>query len=165
MIKLGIRPLTAKAFVPFGTVVEADPATVRMINGGTTTRFHGLATADVVGEGADVILNLFRGQPRTFPYDVTMMERHPLGSQSFHPLSNRPWLVVVAADDDGRPAEPQVFLACGSQGINYARNVWHHPLMTLDEVSDFLVMDRDGPGQNLEEFFYEQAYVIEEPRH
>lgn len=94
-----------------------------------------------------------------------MMERHPLGSQSFHPLSNRPWLVVVAADDNGRPAEPQVFLARGSQGINYARNVWHHPLMTLDEVSDFLVMDRDGPGHNLVEFFYEQAYVIEEPRH
>ncbi len=83
---LSIEPLTQDAFAPFGTVIEADPASMRYINGGTTERFHGLARADVVGEGADVIINIFRGQPRAFPYAVAMMERHPFGSQSFSPL-------------------------------------------------------------------------------
>lgn len=96
---LSIEPLTQDAFAPFGTVIEADPASMRYINGGTTERFHGLARADVVGEGADVIINIFRGQPRAFPYAVAMMERHPFGSQSFSPLEDRPWLVVVAEDE------------------------------------------------------------------
>lgn len=160
---LFIRPLTPEAFAPFGEVIEANPDTMRLINGGTTERFHALASPDVVGEGARVILNIFRGQPRRFPYQITMMERHPLGSQSFTPLSGRPFLVAVSLDEGGRPGAPQVFLAKAHQGVNYHRNVWHHPLMALGEISDFLVADRDGPGNNLEEFFFEEPYHLEEP--
>ncbi len=158
---LTVLPLTAEAFAPFGSVIEADPATVRMINGGTTERFHALARAHAAGEGASVIISLFRGQPRTFPYSISMMERHPLGSQSFSPLQDRPWLVVVAEDEGGRPGRPQVFLAGGRQGINYAPNVWHHPLMAVGAVSDFLVVDRDGPGDNLEEYVFETPFVVQ----
>ncbi|MGV3553146.1 ureidoglycolate lyase [Rhizobium sp.] len=157
---LAIRPLTKSAFAPFGDVVEADPATMRLINGGTTERFHAVGHPRVLGEGAEVIINLFRGQPRALPYVVDMMERHPLGSQSFHPLQDRPWLVVVAEDEGGRPGAPQVFLATGRQGINYGANVWHHPLMALGAVSDFLVVDRSGPGNNLEEFVYPEPFVV-----
>jgi len=92
-----------------------------------------------------------------------MMERHPFGSQSFSPIDNRPWLVVVAEDEGGKPGRPQVFRADGRQGINYRRNVWHHPLMTLDAVSDFLVVDRLGGGVNLEEFFFDEPFIIEHP--
>lgn len=161
--KLTIRPLTQEAFAPFGTVIEADPATMRHINGGNTERYHALAEAEAVGEDAKVIINLFRGSPRSFPYAVDMMERHPFGSQSFSPIDNRPWLVVVAEDEGGKPGLPQVFRAGGRQGINYRRNVWHHPLMTLDAVSDFLVVDRLGGGVNLEEFFFDEPFIIEHP--
>ncbi|TCN32437.1 ureidoglycolate lyase [Sinorhizobium americanum] len=160
---LSIEPLTKEAFAPFGSVIEADPASARLINGGNTERFHALAEADVVGEGARVIINIFRGQPRSFPYSIAMMERHPFGSQSFSPLHDRLWLAVVAEDEGGRPGRPRVFLAGGRQGVNYGRNVWHHPLMTVDAASDFLVVDRGGPGNNLEEFFYEEPFVILEP--
>nr|WP_247750357.1 ureidoglycolate lyase [Rhizobium sp. 16-449-1b] len=160
---LDIQPLTKAAFAPFGEVIEADPDTMRYINNGTTERFHALAAADVVGEGARVIINLFRGQPRDFPYEVGMMERHPFGSQSFSPISGRPFLVVVSKDEGGKPGRPQVFLARGDQGVNYGRNVWHHPLMSLGAVSDFLVVDRDGPGNNLEEYFFDTPFIISEP--
>ncbi|MDM9645065.1 ureidoglycolate lyase [Rhizobium sp. S163] len=160
---LDIQPLTKAAFAPFGEVIEADPATMRYINNGTTERFHALASADVVGDGARVIINLFRGLPRDFPYEVGMMERHPFGSQSFSPISGRPFLVVVSGDEGGKPGRPQVFLARGDQGVNYGRNVWHHPLMSLGAVSDFLVVDRDGPGNNLEEYFFDTPFVISEP--
>lgn len=160
---LDIQPFTKAAFAPFGEVIEADPDTMRYINNGTTERFHALASADVVGEGARVIINLFRGQPRDFPYEVGMMERHPFGSQSFSPISGRPFLVVVSEDEGGKPGRPQVFLARGDQGVNYGRNVWHHPLMSLGAVSDFLVVDRDGPGNNLEEYFFDTPFVISEP--
>ncbi|WP_454850402.1 ureidoglycolate lyase [Rhizobium binxianense] len=160
---LAILPLTKSAFAPFGEVIEADPATVRVINAGTTERFHALATAEAAGEGARVIINIFRGQPRRFPHEVGMMERHPFGSQSFSPMSGRSFLVVVSEDEGGRPGRPRVFLARGDQGVNYRRNVWHHPLMALGQPSDFLVVDRDGPGSNLEEFFFETPFVIQEP--
>jgi ureidoglycolate lyase len=159
---LTIQALTAENFAPYGEVIEANPEKIRMINGGTTERHHGLGHAMALGEGGAVILNIFRGQPRQLPYKVDMMERHPLGSQSFQPLSGRPWLVVVARDDNGRPGEPAVFLARGDQGVNYPANVWHHPLMALDAVCDFLVVDRQGPGVNLQEYFYESAFLIPE---
>jgi Ureidoglycolate hydrolase len=160
---LTIRPLTAETFAPFGDVIEARPETMRLINGGTTERFHALAAPEVAGEGARVIINIFRGQPRAFPYRLDMMERHPLGSQSFSPLGGRPYLVVVSPDEGGRPGRPQVFLARGDQGVNYRRNTWHHPLMAVGEVSDFLIVDRDGPGNNLEEFFFDTPFTILEP--
>lgn len=160
---LGVRPLTREAFAPFGTVIEPDPSAMRLINGGNTERYHALAEAEVAGEDARVIINIFRGSPRTFPYTVTMMERHPFGSQSFSPIDDRPWLVVVAEDEGGRPGLPQVFLASGRQGVNYRRNVWHHPLMTVGETSEFLVVDRSGGGNNLEEFFYDRPFIIDRP--
>lgn len=161
---LPIHPLTSEQFAPFGEVIEADPLTMKLINGGTTERFHALAAPQALGARARVIINIFRGQPRAFPYVLSMMERHPFGSQSFSPLSGCPFLLAVSADEDGRPGRPQVFLARGDQGVNYRCNVWHHPLMALGDVSDFLVVDRDGPGNNLEEYFFETPYIIAEPQ-
>ncbi|WP_411033016.1 ureidoglycolate lyase [Shinella sp. BYT-45] len=161
--RLTIQPLTQQAFAPFGSVIEADPAAMRHINGGTTERYHALAEAEAVGEDARVVINIFRGSPRAFPYEVGMMERHPFGSQSFSPLDDRPWLVVVAGDEGGRPGRPQVFRAGGRQGVNYRRNVWHHPLIAVGAVSDFLVVDRLGGGVNLEEYFFDTPFIIDEP--
>ena len=161
-IRLAIETLTPDAFRPFGDVIWPDPETTRLINGGTTTRFHALGECEAYGTDAKTIISIFRGKPRHFPYQVDMMERHPLGSQSFSPLSPRPFLVIVAEDHGGTPAKPRVFRAEGGVGVNYRANVWHHPLMALGETSDFLVVDRDGPGNNLEEFSYPALFTIEE---
>lgn len=157
---LTVEPLTREAFAPFGSVMETEGAELRLINGGTTERFHRLAVSDTDAEG-QTILSLFRGQPRAFPFSIAMMERHPNGSQAFYPLDKRDWLLAVAEDENGRPARPRVFRASGTQGISYGRNVWHHPLLALDEISDFLVVDREGPGLNLKEYFYSEPFVIE----
>ena len=76
------------------------------------------------------------------------MERHPLGSQAFIPLSGRPYLVVVGRD---KPENLEVFLAGPTQGVNYRAGTWHHYSLALEAPSDFLVIDRVGPGENLEE--------------
>lgn len=161
---LPVLPLTRNAFAPFGDVIEPDPTSMRLINSGTTERYHALARTEAYGDGAKIVLNIFRGQARSFPYLVTMMERHPFGSQSFSPLSPKPFLVVVSEDENGKPGEPKAFLASNGQGVNYHANVWHHPLMSLNETSDFLVVDREGPGHNLEEFVFDTPYLIQEPQ-
>lgn len=160
---LEILPLGKAAFAPYGEVIEADPATMRLINNGTTERYHGLAQPVVLGEPERLIFNIFRGKPRSFPHLIDMMERHPFGSQSFVPLSGRPFLVAVADDEGGRPGRPKVFLAGAHQGVNYFANTWHHPLMALAETSDFLVVDRDNTAANLQEFAYDHPYGIKEP--
>ncbi|MGF9563600.1 ureidoglycolate lyase [Neorhizobium sp. JUb45] len=160
---LDILPLTQAGFDRFGDVIEADPSRMRLINNGTTERFHALAEPVAIGQPERLIFNIFRGQPRKFPHAIDMMERHPFGTQSFVPLSGRPFLVAVSDDEGGRPGRPLVFLAQAHQGVNYFANTWHHPLMVLADVSDFLVVDRDNTAENLEEYFFETAYRITEP--
>lgn len=161
-IELSVALLTKEAFAPFGEIIETDGAEHFAINNGTTERFHALATADVEAEGGKAIISMFEGQPFNTPINISMMERHPLGSQAFVPLSGAPYIVVVAADNgNGKPAHPQAFLARADQGVNYGRNVWHHPLISLEKVSRFLIVDRAGDGENLEEVaFSEPQYVI-----
>ena len=157
---LAVRPLTKESFAPFGEVLETEGAETRLINAGTCTRFHALATVETLGEGARAVVSLFRAEPTALPVRLSMMERHPLGSQAFWPLSGGDWLVAVAPDENGRPGMPIVFRASGSQGVCYAPSVWHHPLLALGQVSDFLIVDRDGPGVNIEETPYETPYEI-----
>ena len=146
---LAIEPLSKVAFGPFGTVIERDGADIRMINEGTTTRFHALSDVDVAAEGGTPILSIFAGTPRPIPIIITMLERHPLGSQSFMPLSGDDWLVVVAPtnSDDSAPdfGALRCFRARGDQGVTYAPGVWHHPLLVLAS-QDFLIADRAGPA-------------------
>ncbi|MBB4301873.1 ureidoglycolate lyase [Rhodobium orientis] len=142
------EPLTFDAFAPFGTVIETAGATSFQINEGFATRYHAVAAADP-GEGGTAILSIFRGRRRPDPIRIAMLERHPLASQAFMPLSANDWLVVVAAEP--RTDALRCFRASGHQGVQYAKGVWHHPLLVLAAEQDFLVVDRDGPGANLEE--------------
>ncbi|MEN5297297.1 ureidoglycolate lyase [Brucella sp. TWI559] len=159
---LEVERLTKAAFAPFGDVIEVEGAERRLINNGTTERFHDLARVEAAGTHARVLINIFRGQFFKLPIDIVMLERHPFGSQAFVPLNSRPFLVVVAEDNDGKPDRPRAFLARGDQGVNYWRNVWHHPLVSLEETSDFLIVDRAGSEDNLEEYFLSDVtYRIE----
>lgn len=151
MRELTPEPLTAEAFAPFGEVIEAsDRAERTAINYGSTTRFNDLARIDVADEGGHAIVSLFRARPLD-PLVLKVFERHPLGSQSFTPLSGRPFLVAVASAGAFDPAAVRVFRAAPHQGVNYAKGVWHHFLLPLEAESDFLVIDRAGPGDNLDE--------------
>ncbi|PLX35164.1 MAG: ureidoglycolate lyase [Hyphomicrobiales bacterium] len=145
-------PLTPKGFSPFGEVIDTAAADPLLINQGFASRFDDLADIDVEQEGGRPCLSIFRARARAFPLAITMMERHPLGSQAFMPLSGNPFLVVVAPAGDAPPFEGlQAFLAGPGQGVNYRRGVWHFPLIALHEGDSFLVIDRAGPGDNLEE--------------
>jgi ureidoglycolate lyase len=146
---LSVEPLTADAFRLFGEVIEASD-TVRhfTINDGYAERFHELATVDVGPSGGRAIVSIFKARPRVLPMQLILLERHPLGSQAFMPLSARAYLVVVAPSVPHGAAPDTSALRCfraeGGQGINYARGIWHHPLIALDASCDFLVVDRGG---------------------
>ncbi|WP_439273377.1 ureidoglycolate lyase [Pseudochrobactrum sp. HB0163] len=160
-ITIPVQALTPENFAPFGDIIETGLGEVKSINWDMTERHHALAKADIIGEAPQVLINIFRSKPWEFPLTVKMVERHPLGSQAFMPLNGRDYLVVVAEDKHDAPQVPVAFLARGHQGVNYHRNIWHHPLLALDEISDFLVVDRGGAGNNLEEYYFpQQSFII-----
>ncbi len=147
---LAVEPLTRAAFLPYGDVLQRDGAELRPINDGTTDRLHALAHVDAE-EGGRSVVSIFVGRRRPFPLAIGMLERHPLGSQCFFPLQPFDWLVVVGDAPAGKVL--RCFRAKGDQGVNYRANVWHHPLLVLQPTQDFLVVDRDGPGNCVEGSF------------
>ena len=157
MKTLLIEPLTREAFAPFGDVIELEGANHYPINLGSTERYHDLANVDTSAEGGRTLINLFRAEARVFPLEITMMERHPLGSQAFIPMTANPYLVVVAEKGALHPERLRAFITRGWQGVNYARDVWHFPLIAMGEISDFIVIDRGGEGVNLVEEDLEEA--------
>jgi ureidoglycolate lyase len=71
-----------------------------------------------------------------------MLERHPLGSQSFIPCNGVPFIVVVAPSlPDGMPDERalRAFHANSDQGVNYLRELLASPLDQPGAGGDFIV--------------------------
>jgi ureidoglycolate lyase len=160
MKEIEIQPLTKDAFAPFGEVIEMEGAQNFPINAGTCIRYHDLAKIETTGEKARPMISLMRAKPSTLPLELRMVERHPLGSQAFIPLSDNLFLVVVAEETGDGPGEPLAFRTGPGQGVNIGRNVWHGVLTPLDHLSDFAVVDRGGDGVNLEEHIYRAPFLI-----
>jgi len=151
-MELVAEPLTKAAFASFGDVIEMEGVNPFTINQGFAERFNDLANTDVSDEGGAVNISIVVTKPRPMPITLQVMERHPLGSQIFVSLQDRDWLVAVCTDPKDVTSY-RIFRATGRQGINYGKGVWHHPLLVFEPESRFLVVDRKGPGKNLEEIW------------
>ncbi|MEN0001796.1 MAG: ureidoglycolate lyase [Pseudomonadota bacterium] len=154
------QPLNAQAFAPFGEIIEAAGEPDKLINQGLCGRFHDRATFQVLDEEGTIGLSLFDAEPRPLPYTLDMVERHPLGSQCFIPMTEKPFLVIVARDENGKPATPEAFVTAPGQAVNFFANTWHGVLTPLFAPGRFAVIDRIGPGSNLEEHWFNSAYTI-----
>lgn len=152
--------MTKSAFSSFGDVVETDGAERIDINQGFAERLNALAAVDVAAERGLINISLFSAQARPRPIAIAMMERHPLGSQLFYPLQDAPWLVLVCEMPYDWTTY-RAFRATGRQGVNYARNAWHHPLLVLESKQRFIVVDRSGPGSNLEEVWLDTTHPLQ----
>ncbi len=155
-----VEPLTAEAFAPYGDIMDASGAPDKMINQGKCGRYHDRARLDFSDGTAGI--SIFKGEKETLPLTLALVERHPQGSQAFVPISADPFLVVVAADAGGIPANPRAFVTTSGQAINLHRGTWHGVLTPLSEPGLFAVVDRIGDGANLEEHWFEKSYIIEE---
>lgn len=149
------------AFAPFGQVIEMADAPDFAFNEGRAERWADLVKGEVDAAGR-LGVSLCRSRPVANPYELTFLERHPLGSQAFMPLDARPFLVIVAPDAKGVPGEPVIFVTNGGQGINYARGTWHGALAPIGSEQRFLIYDRvAGEGDNLEVHEFREAVLIE----
>ena len=148
-------PLSRSAFEPFGDVIETAGGRPSTINQGWAERYRDLAQIDVTAAAGRPLLDIVQTRPRTLPMSISMVERHALGSQAFIPLARSRFVVVVArAGAAPKPSDLRAFITNGLQGVNYRPGVWHHPLLALDQISEFLVLHRSGSTDDCEEFVF-----------
>lgn len=156
-------PITAERFAPFGDVIECRDANKLSMNDARFDRFDRLACADVEG---DAVISIVRSRTETkLPYRVDMLERHPLGSQAFVPLTRFEFVVVVAPPLETVELEDvRAFTVPAGRGINYRRGTWHMPLIALGRAQEFLVIDYGGNEPNCEELFLDAPLMLLESR-
>lgn len=159
---LRIGALTADAFAAFGTVIDTRGGEGTEINEGNTIKFPDLIPHDCAHDGGRVTVHLYRSLGRSLPTTINALERHPLGSQAFWPLHQEPFLVIVAPKgDQPRQSDIRAFVTNGHQAIQYHRGTWHHYQISLGKDCDYLVIDREGPGENCEVATLSRPLLIE----
>ena len=154
------RKLNYDDFSKFGDVIDTDGHDYFEINNGMCKRFNRISEINVDDKIGQPSISIFRSKHYHLPMHLTMLERHPFGSQAFMPLHSDPFLIIVAEDINGKPAVPEVFITNGKQGINISRNTWHGVLTPIIRECDFLVIDLSDFQPNLEKSFLKETFVI-----
>jgi len=143
------KPINKENFSKFGELVTTEGLKSIDINNGYAKRFEEAVKLDTLQDRGETTISIFSALKRTFPMKIDMMEQHPLGSQSFIPMKETTFLVLVAPKSD-KPDLNKIesFIIPPGVGINYKSGTWHFPLISTEDMN-FLVIDRKGSGNNL----------------
>jgi ureidoglycolate lyase len=135
-------PLDARSFANYGEVVDTGARTAEPINDGSTQRFAEVLRLDVVGRGAEPVLNLYVAKARAFPLAIERLERHREAAQVFLPLGLHRFIIVVAPGFEAPEWDGvRAFVTAPGQGVSLKRATWHHGLVALDDGDRFAVIE------------------------
>ena len=152
--------ITRDNFSKYGDLISSNDINPIDINAGYAKRFDNLTNINTSREKGETIVSIFSSLKRVFPMKISMMEKHPLGSQAFMPMKETTFLCFVAPP--GQTPEItkiQSFIIPPKTGINYKPGIWHFPLIST-ENTDFLVIDRKGAGENLIIHHFKEEKII-----
>jgi len=148
--------------MPYGEIIEASRLRGSRMNDARFDRFDDLCDVDIVDGNVAVSIACSR-TPSVLPYRFDRVERHPLGSQAFVPLSPCKMIIVVAPPGEAvDPEDLRAFETNGKQGINYRRGTWHMPLIAFESGQRFLVIDRAGEGPNCDEHTLDEPIMLQQ---
>ena len=157
-----IKPIkvTRSNFATYGDLISTNDINPIDINAGYAKRFDNLANLNTSKDDGKSIVSIFSALKRTFPMTIDMMEKHPLGSQTFIPMKETTFLCLVALPGELPEINKiQSFIIPPKMGINYKPGVWHFPLISTEDTN-FLVIDRKGSGENLITHKFEKEKII-----
>ncbi len=159
-ISITALPITPERFAPYGDVIYASADSKAAMNDARFERFSRLADVDAEGRHASISIARCK-MPTSLPYRFDLVERHPLGSQAFIPLSHFKFFVVVApAAESVEPEDLRAFVTNGSQGVNYHKGVWHMPMIALEGGQEFLIVDRGADSENCDEHYFSDPVTL-----
>jgi len=157
-----IKPIkiSRSNFNTYGDLISTNDINPIDINEGYAKRFDNLTDLNTTKGDGKTIVSIFSALKRTFPMQIDMMEKHPLGSQAFIPMKETTFLTFVApAGEFPEINKIQSFIIPPKTGINYKPGIWHFPLISTEDT-DFLVIDRKGDGKNLIIHKFEKEKII-----
>ncbi len=161
-ISLKAEPLTRERFAPYGDVIETLRDHSVAMNSARFERFDDLCDVNLADDGPVAVSIARCRTPSTLPLRLDMVERHPLGSQAFVPLSPCKMVLVVAPPGESVDADDlRAFVTNGRQGFNYHRGTWHMPLISFEEGREYLIIDRGGSEPNCEEYSLDEVILLE----
>ena len=147
-------------FAEYGDLISTTDINPMNINAGYAKRFDNLADLNTSKDRGKTIVSIFSALKRTFPMIIDMMEKHPLGSQAFIPMKETTFLCFVAPPGDyPEVSKIQSFIIPPKTGIIYKPGIWHFPLISTEDIN-FLVIDRQGKGENLIIHKFEKEKII-----
>ena len=146
-IELIPTKLSSDTFALYGDVLSTSESEMKIINNGFAQKHYNLCAIDSREKNGQSAVHIYVAKKRNFPLDINMLEKHPFFSQAFIPRSNKPFLSVVALGKD-KPdfTTLKAFITDGNQGVHYKKDVWHFPLISLEENEQFIVIDRTDSG-------------------
>lgn len=161
-ITLKAELLTSERFTPYGQVIETSRDKSDAMNAARFERFDDLCEIDLINNG-HVAVSIARCRtPTSLPLKLDMVERHPLGSQAFIPLTHCKVVIVVAPPGEGVDVNDlRAFVSNGRQGFNYRRGTWHMPLISFEVGQEYLIIDRGGNEANCEEHMLDENIFLE----
>jgi ureidoglycolate lyase len=160
--------ITPEAYREYGDLLSADREDIasRPANQGTAQRRNGQIAVDQDRSSARANFASFRCAPRTeWPMPLLLLEKHPRSTQAFIPMNASRYVAVVALGGD----EPDLrtlraFVVPGSAAISYRPGVWHHPMIALDQVTDFACLVwEDGTPEDATEHTLTRPISLERP--
>tara|TARA_Y100000590_G_C15561192_1_gene954828 strand:- start:610 stop:1119 length:510 start_codon:yes stop_codon:yes gene_type:complete len=157
-----IKPIkiSRSNFSSYGDLISTENINPININAGYAKRFDNLVNLNTSKNNGKTIVSIFSALKRTFPMQIDMMEKHPLGSQAFIPMKETTFLSFVAPPGNFPELNKiQSFIIPPKMGINYKPGVWHFPLISTEDTN-FIVIDRKGAGENLIIYKFDKEKVI-----
>jgi len=152
--ELKAAPLSIQDYKKYGDIIEIEDSSSEIVyaNQGTASRRNFLANFQNLRTNAKMNWCAFRCKPASLPFNIKLLERHPYSTQVFIPMTAERYLVIVALGGDSPDISTlRVFVAKNNQAISYHPGVWHHPMVTLDKVTDFTcVVAEDGTAGDCE---------------
>jgi len=161
-IRLQAELLTRERFAPYGDVIETYRESSEAMNEARFERFDDLCKIDLINDGQIAVSIARCRTPTSLPLRLDSVERHPLGSQAFIPLSRCKMVIVVAPPEASVDATAlRAFVTDGKQGINYHRGTWHMPLIAFEAGQEYLILDRGGEEPNCDTHSLDDTVFLE----
>ena len=157
-----IKPIkiSRSNFSAYGDLISTNDINPIDINAGYAKRFDNLANINTSKNNGNAIISIFKAFKRSFPMNIDMMEKHPLGSQAFIPMNETTFLVFVAPKGKiPNTKKIKSFIVPKQTGINYKPGIWHFPLISTKNMN-FLVIDRKGNSENLVIHKFDKEKVV-----
>ena len=159
-MNLFINNINKENFAQFGQLISTKDIKSENINSDTSKSFYDLANIEILGENNQCRINIFKAKKRKFPLEINMLENHPFSSQTFIPLQNTTFIVVVAPISKVPNLKLlQAFKVPSEEGINFNPKVWHFPLIAIED-SSFLTIDKKDSKNNLEIYNFQNNDIV-----